>query len=109
LEGERQELLRKAIELAKRGNVPLLKFFLGRLLPRDRLISIDMPRIDSASDARKALQDILRAISDGAISPAEGAALAALISPFLNKTAANTSSRDAAPSLLDHLQSPDKE
>ena len=38
LAGEKTALLRKAIELALNGDVPMLKFLLGRLLPRDRLI-----------------------------------------------------------------------
>jgi len=109
LEGEREELVRKGIELAKGGDVPMLKFLLGRLLPRDRLISIDLPQILSASDAREALRSVLRAISAGAISAAEGAALAALISPFLEGAEKRPSSRDLTLTLAEHLQSPEKE
>ena len=83
LEGEQSELLRIAIDIAKQRDVAMLKFLLGRLLPRDRLIKIDLPEIISANDARGALQSILRAVSAGTISAAEGAALGALISPFL--------------------------
>ena len=39
LEGEAEELVRKAIELAKAGDVAMLKFLLERILPRERLIS----------------------------------------------------------------------
>ena len=87
LEGDREALLRKGLELAKRGNERLLIFFLSRLLPRDRLLSIDLPEIISESDARAALQSILRAVSMGGISPAEGAALAALIAPLVQRRA----------------------
>jgi hypothetical protein len=72
LDGELPELLRTAIGIAKNGDVPMLKFLLGRLLPRDRLIGIDLPEIVSASDARGALQSILGAVSTGVISLAEG-------------------------------------
>jgi hypothetical protein len=49
LDGEQPELLRLAIDIAKRGNVPMLKFLLARWLPRERLIKIDLPRIVSTS------------------------------------------------------------
>jgi hypothetical protein len=105
LEGEQPELLRLAIDIAKRGNVPMLKYLLARWLPRDRLITINLPRIVSGSDALKALQHILRAVSAGEISPAEGAALASLLAPVAHRSTAKTN--EPAPSLLDHLQSPD--
>src|SRR5689334_9030467 len=38
LRGEEMELLRKAIELAKGGDGPMLKFLLDRILPKDRLV-----------------------------------------------------------------------
>jgi hypothetical protein len=108
LEGEQPELLRIAIEIAKGGNVPMLKFFLARWLPRERVITLDLPNVVSGSDALNALQHILRAVSAGTISPAEGAALTALLTPFIDKNASKPAG-DPAPSLLDHLQSNDRE
>jgi hypothetical protein len=72
LEGEQPELLRLAIDIAKRGNVPMLKYLLARWLPRERLITINLPRIVSGGDALKALQHILRAVSAGEITPRGG-------------------------------------
>jgi len=109
LDGDREALLRKALELAKRGNERLLMFFLSRLLPRDRLLSFELPEIVSASDARVALQSILGAVSNGVISPTEGAALAALIAPLVHEVARKLSPHELKPSLAAHLQSPDKE
>ena len=43
LEGETEALLRKAIQLARAGNVPMLKFLLSRTMPRDRLVKLDLP------------------------------------------------------------------
>ena len=82
LEGEAQELVRKAIELAKAGDVVMLKFLLGRILPRERLITLDLPRMDFADDAVEALGYIMRAVSEGRISPSEGAALATLMNSY---------------------------
>ena len=82
LEGEAQQLLRTAVELAKAGDVAMLKFLLGRILPRDRVIQLDLPQMDFADDAVEALGYIMRAVSEGRISPSEAAALATLINSY---------------------------
>jgi hypothetical protein len=82
LEGEAEELVRKAVELAKAGDVPMLKFLLSRFLPRERLIKFELPAMESADDAVEALGSVLHAVSEGEISPSEGAAVAALIRSY---------------------------
>ena len=82
LEGENDELLRTAIALAKGGNVVMLKFLLGPSLPRDRLIKLDLPQMDFADDAVEALGHIMRAVSEGRISPSEAAALGTLVNSY---------------------------
>jgi hypothetical protein len=76
---EIHKLIRKAYELAMGGDVPSLKFLLARSLPRDRLIEIDLPPINSADDAVEALARITRAVSEAEITPSEGASLVVLI------------------------------
>src|SRR6266446_10195449 len=63
LAGEETELVRKAIELAKAGDVQILKFLLDRLLPKDRLIKIDLPRLDFADEAIDGMATISGAIA----------------------------------------------
>jgi hypothetical protein len=82
LEGEAEQLLRKAVGLALGGDVVMLKFLLGRMLPRERLIKLDLPRLEFADDGVEALGCILRAVSEGRISPSEAAAMATLISSY---------------------------
>ena len=82
LDGEAEGLLRKAVKLAKDGDVPMLKFFLDRLLPRDRRIKFDLPHMQFADDAVEAHGRILRAVSEAQISPIEAAALATLVSSY---------------------------
>jgi hypothetical protein len=60
----------------------MLKFLLGRILPRERLIKLDLPRIESANDALEALGSVMRDVSEGRITPSEGAALATLINSY---------------------------
>jgi hypothetical protein len=82
LDGEAEELVRKGIELAKAGNPVMLKFFLDRLLPRDRLIKLELPPMDFADDAVEVLGCIMRAVSEGRISPREGADLATIVKSY---------------------------
>jgi hypothetical protein len=79
LEGEAEELLRKAKELALGGDVTMLKFLLGRILPRERSIIIDLPH---AVDPVTALMGVIGAVAEGKASPSEGAALATLIESY---------------------------
>jgi hypothetical protein len=81
-DGDKEELLRKGLEVAKAGDVVMLKFFLDRMLPRERTIQIDLPKMEFADDAVEALGAILRAVSQGSITPAEGADLANLVNSY---------------------------
>jgi hypothetical protein len=74
--GQGEEILDKAIKMALGGNVPLLKFFLDRMLPKDRPIHLKLPRLDYASDGVDAMAEIVDAVSSGRISPREGADVA---------------------------------
>jgi hypothetical protein len=80
LAGEETALVRKAIELAKAGDVQMLKFLLDRLLPKDRLIKIPIPWLDHPDEAIDAMAAISGAVANGQITPTEGAALSNVIS-----------------------------
>ena len=83
LDGEAEALVRKAVELAKAGNVPMLKLLLSRILPRERLVELDLPPMNFADDAVATLGAIINAVAEGRISPGEGASLAALIDTYV--------------------------
>jgi hypothetical protein len=82
LADEEIELVRKGIELAKAGDVQMLKFLLDRILPKERLIQIDIPRLYFADEAIDGMAAISSAIADGRITPSEGAALSSMISGY---------------------------
>jgi hypothetical protein len=81
-DGDKDELVRKGLELAKAGDVAMLKFFLDRILPRERTIRIDLPQMEFADDAVAALGFIARAVSEGSITPGEGASLASVVNSY---------------------------
>jgi hypothetical protein len=72
-------VLRAAYETARAGDPQLLKFFVSRLMPRERLVNVDLPTMEYADDLVEAMAAILRAIAEGSITPTEGAAMAAVI------------------------------
>jgi hypothetical protein len=77
-----EDLLRKAIEMAKAGDGPMLKFLLDRILPKERSVQIELPKLLLASDAVDALGAIVEAIGTGQIAPHEGASLATLVGSY---------------------------
>jgi hypothetical protein len=85
LDGESEELTRKAIELAKAGDTTALRLCLERLIParRDKPVNFDLPPIETADDTAKAMGAILAAVAGGEISPSEGTEVARLLEGFV--------------------------
>jgi hypothetical protein len=83
LKGEEDELIRKAIELAKAGDVQMLKFLLDRILPKERSVYVGLPPMGRANDAVDALGAIIDATGNGQIAPNEASALATLVEAFV--------------------------
>ena len=84
LDGEIEALTRKAIELAKEGDMAALKLCLERIVPprKDSPIAFEAGAMESADDAATVLSNILQAVSDGDLTPGEGAAAASLVEAF---------------------------
>jgi hypothetical protein len=82
LKGEEAELVRKGIELAKAGDTVMLKFFLERILPKERSVEIDLPALNSVSDAIDGLAAVAEAVSTGKITPSEAAGVASPITAY---------------------------
>ncbi len=60
----------------------MLKFLLGRLLPKDRLVHVDLPAADGDFDAVGAMDAILVAAVSGQIPPSEASALASIVADY---------------------------
>jgi hypothetical protein len=60
----------------------MLKFFLSRILPRERAITIDLPTMESADDAVEVLAAIMSSVCEGKITPSEAAGLAGLVNSY---------------------------
>ena len=81
LDGEAEALTRKAIELAKGGDITALRLCLDRLLPprKDRPLVLAVPAIEDPNDLEQASAAVLRSVVAGEITPSEGQALASIL------------------------------
>lgn len=91
LNGEVEELTRKAVTLAKRGNVVCLRLCLDRLLPpkKDRPVQFQLGSIQSANGAAEAMAALLRGVANGEVSPTEAEVVSNLIETWLRAVAAS--------------------
>jgi Family of unknown function (DUF5681) len=83
-EGEAQDIIRAAIDLAKSGDVSAIRVCLDRIAPRrrDRAIAFDLAPLHTAADAAAALSAITAAVSAGDLTPSEAADLVKLVDGF---------------------------
>jgi hypothetical protein len=82
LRDEEEELVRKAIEMAKTGDGPMLKFLLDRILPKERSVGIEVELPDGALDPVEAMRAIVDAAVTGRIAPAEASALGDVVAGY---------------------------
>ena len=81
LDGEGEELTRKAIELAKDGDLTALKLCLERICPprKSRPISIDLPDVKNSKGVSLAQTSVVQAVGEGEITPEEGQVLSNIL------------------------------
>jgi Family of unknown function (DUF5681) len=81
LEGEAEQLTRKAMELALAGDIAALRLCLERLIPprKDRPIHLVLPPIENVQQISLAMARVSAAISEGEITPTEGEVLSNIL------------------------------
>jgi Family of unknown function (DUF5681) len=84
LDGEAEELTRKAIELAKDGDLAALRICLDRIVPprKDRHVAFPLPAMNGAADAAKSLASIVAAVGSGELTPSEASELTKLVGGY---------------------------
>ena len=84
LDGEAEEITRKAIEMAKEGDATAMRLVLDRLLPprRDRPVNFALPKLETPADAVKATAAIAEAVASGELTPMEAGEMAKLVEGF---------------------------
>lgn len=81
LEGEAEALTRKAIELGLDGDMTALRLCLDRIAParRERLVTFTLPAIATAADHPNAIAALIKAVSEGELTPAEAQSVSAVL------------------------------
>lgn len=84
LDGEAEALTRKAIQAALGGGTVALRLCLERIAPvrKDVPVQFDLPAMHSAIDAANAAASVLSAVSQGDVTPTEGAHVMGLIETY---------------------------
>jgi hypothetical protein len=89
LEADGEALARKAIDLAKGGDLAALRMCMDRLVPRRKHepIAVDLPRLDTAADTVTAASTIVAAVAAGELAPSEAADIAKAVDIYVRALA----------------------
>ena len=80
LEDEAEAIARKAIEMAKAGDMAAIRVCMDRLAPA---ISCELPPVETSGGAVAAMAAIIAAVAAGDVTPAEAASLARVIDRYM--------------------------
>ena len=84
LDNEGEEITRKAIELAKGGDMGAIRACMDRIAParRDRHVQFALPEMEKAGDAVGASAAIVEAVSGGVLTPSEAGELVKIVESY---------------------------
>ncbi len=76
---------RKAIEMAKQGDMAAIRLCMDRLSPprKGEPVAFELPPLDKAADSVAAAATIVAAVAAGELTPSEGADLAKVIDVYV--------------------------
>ena len=84
LEGQSEALTQTAIAKALDGDSIALRLCMDRIAPpmKDKPVVFTLPKMQDAMDASQAAGSVLRAVSDGSLTPIEGTRVMGLIDSY---------------------------
>jgi hypothetical protein len=90
LEGEAEEIARKAIEMAKAGDMGAIRVCMDRLasIRRKDPIAFELPPVDRARDSVTAVAAVVAAVAAGDLTTSEAAEVAKIIDVYVHALAA---------------------
>jgi hypothetical protein len=89
LEDDGEALARKAIDLAKGGDLVALRMCMDRLMParKHEPVAFELPRLDTAADTVTAAATIVAGVAAGELAPAEAADIAKAVDIYVRALA----------------------
>jgi hypothetical protein len=84
LDGEAEIITRKAIELAKSGDLVAIRLCLDRIAPprKDRPIPFSLPIMDKSREVSAGLAAIVAGVASGELTPSEAGELSKVIDTY---------------------------
>ena len=84
LEGQEETLTQTAVKQALKGDSVALRLCMERIAPapKDQPVSFNLPKMNNALDATEAAGSVLRAVSEGDLTPIEAARIMGLIDSY---------------------------
>lgn len=84
VDGSAEALTQKAIDMALEGDTTALRLCIERIAPprKDVPVQFDLPVIKTANDASEAASAVLTAVSEGDLTPVEGATVMGLVENY---------------------------
>ncbi|HEY7663621.1 MAG TPA: DUF5681 domain-containing protein [Xanthobacteraceae bacterium] len=85
LAGDAEAIARRAIDMAKDGDVAAIRMCMDRLLPprRSDAVAFELPPLDTAADTVAASAAIVAAVAAGDLTPSEASDLAKVIDVYV--------------------------
>ncbi|AXI56485.1 hypothetical protein C1J05_20015 [Sulfitobacter sp. JL08] len=84
IDDQSEAITQKAIEMALAGDTVALRLCIERIAParKDAPVEFNLPNVETARDAAQAASALLRAVSEGAVTPLEGATVMGLLEQY---------------------------
>jgi hypothetical protein len=82
---------RKAIEMAKQGDMSAIRLCMDRLSParKGQPVAFELPPLDKPADSVAAAAEIVAGVAAGELTPSEGADLAKVVEVYVRAIATN--------------------
>ena len=82
---------RKAIEMAKQGDMAAVRLCMDRLAParKGEPVAFELPPLDKPADSVAAAAEIVAGVAAGELTPSEGADLAKVVDVYVRAIATN--------------------
>ncbi len=90
LDDDAETIARKAIDLAKEGDIAAIRLCMDRIAParKSDAIVFELPPLDNAADTVAAAAAIVAAVAAGDLTPSEAAELAKVVDVYVQALAA---------------------
>lgn len=91
MQDDAEAIVKKVVEAARGGDLVAARLVLDRIAParRDGPVRFELPKIETAAEASKAMGAVLEAVAAGDITPGEASEVGKIVEGFVRTLEAN--------------------